>query len=168
MIRKTGIRDIDDILRQIENAKGRDEIEETSGLLSTVTPRHIDELIEKYETYGYTNFFLATSLCRQASKQAMPYFEKAIKDKNPDVREAAARALSRYRTRKASKLLVEALKDRSSYVKFTAVQAMSRFRDPDAVPQLKKIIQSKHNQKRSPGMVRLAKKALERCGGTLE
>lgn len=168
MIRKTGIRDIDDILHQMENAECRDDFENISGLLSTVTPLHIDELIEQYDTYGFTNFFLVTSLRSQASRQAMPLFEKAIKDKNPDVRDAAARALSRYRTRKASKLLVEALKDRSGSVKFTAVTAMSKFRDPDAVPQLKKIIQSKHNQKWSPGTVRLAKKALLRCGGTLE
>ena len=97
----------------------------------------------------------------------MPLFEKAIKDKDQFVREAAVEALAKYRNRKASKLLVEALKDRSQMVKFYAVTAMSKFRDPDAIPQLKKIIQSKYVQKTSPGTVERAKKALVRCGGTL-
>lgn len=167
MLQKTGIRPIDDILRQLEQSKGRDEIEYTSGLLSLITPDYIDEIIANYDTYGFTNYFLVTSLRSQASAEAMPLFEKAIKDKNPDVREVAAQALSKYRTRKASKLLVAALKDRSSYVKFAAVTAMLKFRDPDAIPQLKKIIQSKHMQKHSSGTVDRARKALARCGGKL-
>ncbi|MBT8083714.1 MAG: HEAT repeat domain-containing protein [Gammaproteobacteria bacterium] len=167
MIKKTGIPPIDKVLRQIENAGGRDEIEETSGLLSLVTPHYIDELIANYDSYGYTNYFLVTSLGGETSAQAMPLFEKAIKDKNRDVRYAAALVLSRYRTRKASKLLVDALKDRCGFVKFIAVTAMSKFRDPDAVPQLKKIIQSEYQQRTSPGTVERAKKALERCGGKL-
>ena len=167
MIEKTGIPPIDEVLRQMEKAVGRDEFEDTSGILSTITPNYIDEIIANYDTYGYTNFFLVTSLTSQSTAQAMPLFKKAIKDKNRDVRYAAARALSRYRNREASKLLVEALKDRCSYVKFTAVTAMSKFRDPDAVPQLRKIIQSEYQQRTSPGTVERARKALERCGGKL-
>lgn len=167
MIKKTGIPPIDDVLCQMDKAEGRDEFEDASGLLAPVTRNYIDEIITQYDKYGYTNYYLVTSLTRESTKQAMPLFEMAIKDKHPDVREAAARALSLYRNRKASKLLVAALKDRSSYVKFTAVNAMLKFRDPEAVPQLKKIIQSKHVQKWSPGTVRLAKEALKRCGGKL-
>ncbi|NNE61478.1 MAG: HEAT repeat domain-containing protein [Woeseia sp.] len=158
---------IDEVLRQIKDARGRDEIEETSGFLAKVTPHYIDEIIANYDSYGFTNYFLVTSLGGQTTAQAMPLFEKAIKDRNPDVRHAAAMVLSRYRTRAASKLLVDALKDRSGFVKFTAVTAMSKFRDPDAVPQLKKIIQSRYQQRTSPGTVERAKKALERCGGKL-
>tara|TARA_R110002096_G_scaffold161007_2_gene327342 strand:+ start:7528 stop:7818 length:291 start_codon:yes stop_codon:yes gene_type:complete len=90
MIQKTGIAAIDEVLHQMDKAVGRDEFEDASGLLPPVTRNYIDELIAQYDSHGYTNYYLVTSLSRQSTKQAMPLFERAIKDKHPDIREVTA------------------------------------------------------------------------------
>jgi len=61
--------------------------------------------------------------------------------------------------------LVEALKDRSHLVKGVAIDAMAlaRHRSNDAVPQLRKILESRHLQEVAPGFITAARKALGAC-----
>ena len=162
----TGIHELDDILHRLETTRDRDDYEDVRRELAMISPDYFDELCELYDSDSYYNFDIVASLIGQKSRRAMALFEKAIKDKDQYTRWAAALALSKFRSRKASTLLVEALKDRAQFVKGTAVDAMSRFRDPRAIPQLEKIINSKHLQKSAPGIVRSAKKSLKACRGS--
>ena len=102
-------------------------------------------------------------LIGHASHEAVQLFAKAIKDEDQYTRWAAAEALSKCRASDASALLVAALKDRSHLVKGTAVDAMAKFNDPAAIPQLKKITESKYLQRHAPGIVKSARKALRTC-----
>lgn len=161
----TGIKELDQALLCLSNAQSRDEIDETMGKLAKIAPPHIEALDALYESNSYARMPLIWCLIGQTNRPAVELFSRAIKDKDQYTRWAAATALSKCRNKEASSLLVSALKDRSHLVKFEAVNAMAlaRFQDPAAVPQLKKIIGSSYLQRVSPGMVKIAEKALRAC-----
>jgi len=161
----TGITELDKVLWRLSAAQSRDEADEAMIELAEIAPLHIEALDTLYETNSYQRMPLIWCLIGQTNRSAVELFSKAIKDRDQYTRWAAATALSRCRNRQASSLLVYALKDRSHLVKHTAVDAMAlaRFQDPDAVPQLKRIIASSHLQRVAPGMIKAAKKALRVC-----
>ena len=159
----TGINKLDDILSRLKDAQSRDEHDDVMGELFEIAPAHLKALDELYDSNTYYSMPVIWCLIGQTTAEAMTLFSKAIKNKDQYTRWASAEALSVFRTREASKLLVTALKDRSHLVKGTAVKAIKKFRDPEAVPQLEKIIGSKHLQKHAPGLVRSAQKALKVC-----
>ena len=165
MTRYTLNEGLNDILTRLKNARSRDEHDDLMGELAEIAPKHISELDELYDANTYYRMPLIWCLIGETSKQAEALFTKAIKDRDQYTRWAAATALARCKTRHASSLLVAALKDRSHLVKHIAVDAMelARFRDPAAVPQLTKIVNSKHLQRNAPGIVTAAKKALRAC-----
>lgn len=165
MTRYTRIDLLNDILIRLENAESRDQHDEMMVELAQVAPKYIRELNRLYDTNTYYRMPLVSCLIGETSKPAKALFKKAIRDKDQYTRWAAANALTRCKGREASALLVTALKDRSHLVKGTAVNAMAlaRFRDPSALPQLTKIVKSKHLNRYAPGMVAAARKALRAC-----
>lgn len=161
----TGVAPLDDVLARLAAARSRDEHDDRAGELAKIAPRYLEEIDRLFDAGTYYRMSLIWSLIGETSPRAVALFEKAIADKDPYTRWAAAKALACCRSSRASGLLVAALKDRSHFVKGTAVDAMAMasLRNPDAIPQLEKIIASEHLRRSAPGIVRAAHKALAAC-----
>ena len=159
----TRIAALDAVLCRLEAATSRDEHDVIMSELAKIAPKHIGAIRDLFEANRYYRMALIWSLIGQTNEAAVSLFARAIVDRDPYTRWAAAEALAKCRTRRASSLLVAALKDRAHLVKQTAIEAMTRLRDPAAVAQLKKIIASEHLQRTAPGMVKAAREALRAC-----
>lgn len=163
MLTYTGDKELDDVLVRLAAAKSRDEYADVLGELATVAPNHIRALDGLFDSGNYYRMSLIWCLIGQTGPEFIELFKKAITDKDQFTRWAAAEALAKCRSTQASALLTIALKDRSHLVKATAVDAMAKFGDPAAIPQLKRIICSKHLQTVAPGIVKSARRALAVC-----
>ena len=159
----TGVASLDDVLRRLASARSRDEHDDRLAELAQLAPRYLTELGRLFDSGTYYRMSLIWCLIGECGPQAVALFEKALADKDQYTRWAAAKALARCRSVKASALLVAALKDRSHFVKGTAVDAMARLRNPDAIPQLERIVASEHLRRSAPGIVNSAHKALFAC-----
>lgn len=163
MPKYTGIDELDDVLGKMEAAGSRDKHDSCSDELAKIAPKYIPEIDVLFDSGTYYRMPLIWCLIGCSDPKAIDLFQKALADRDQYTRWAAVEALAMCGGSIPSRLLVAALKDRSHMVKGTAVRAMVKFRDADAVPQLKKIIASKHLNQAAPGIVESAKTALGLC-----
>ena len=156
----TGVAELDAAIERMGHAKDRDDHHQLLCSLSPIAARHIQEISVAFSTQGFPKFEVLWSLIGSTSLPAVDLFSRAIKDRDPYTRWAASEALAKCDSPLATDCLVAALKDRSTLVKGVAVAAMSRLKSRAAIKQLRKIVQSKHMQTHSPGIVKDAAAAL--------
>ena len=157
---QTGVSELDHALERLANARDRDEHHKLLGELAPIAAQHVETIALKFEHDSFPKFNTIWALIGQTDENVIELFCRALSDPDKYVRWAASEALARCNDSAAIQALVTALKDRSTLVKGVAVTAMKHLKPKTAVPQLKKIVQSKHLMKHSPGIVADANIAL--------
>ncbi|MDA7918269.1 HEAT repeat domain-containing protein [Mariniblastus sp.] len=156
----TGVEELDQALERLANARDRDEHHKLLGELAPIAAQHVETIALKFDDESFPKFNTIWALIGQSDDNVIELFCRALNDSDKYVRWAASEALAKCTNKMATDALVSALKDRSTLVKGVAVSAMKHLKPKTAVPQLKKIVQSKHLMKNSPGIVDDANSAL--------
>lgn len=160
-----GVDELDAALDRLNHARDRDDHHRLLGELAPIASRHVDQIAAAFNTDKFPRFNVTWSLIGNCDGDAVKLFCQALQDSDKYVRWAASEALSKCDHERAILALVSALKDRSTLVKAVAITAMKRHKPQAAVGQLQKIVDSKHMQKHSPGIVKDASIALASIKG---
>jgi len=158
----TDIKELDAVLERLNSARDRDEYHRILCDLAPIAKRYVDRISARFHEDDFPKFNITWALIGSCDESAVVLFCHAIKDSDKYVRWAASEALSKCECEMAVAALVNALKDRSTLVKGVAVSSMKRLKPRSAASQLEKIVQSKHLQTHSPGIVSDASIALAR------
>lgn len=131
-------------------------------LMARLDPQPI---LDELERSPQRNFMLVAALGNAKGKASANALINAMSDKDPFVREAAARALISRKVIAAKPALIKSILDRSSTVVFIVVDAINKldvFRDPAALPNLRRLLTQKRVKKHSPGTWKRAQEAVTR------
>lgn len=158
----TGIAELDTAIERVNTARDRDEYHRLLCELAPIAAKHVDLVSARFDDDNFPRFNITWALIGNCDDSAIEVFCRAIKDQDKFVRWAASEALAKCDKPRAVSALVDGLKDRSTLVKGVAVAVMKRLAPQSATVQLRKIVQSRHLQTHSPGIVADASIALNR------
>lgn len=108
----------------------------SGGGTSPAVPEEVARYIEQLKDWNDAAPWAAAEALVSIGAPAVPALCGALKDKNVNIRQAAAEALGQIKDPRAVESLIGALKDEDWFVRATAAGALGEIKDPSAVPAL--------------------------------